>query len=281
VVDAHIHFWDPDQLDYPWLHTEPSLHTRFVPDMLEPRGVEVEGFVFVQAECSPHQAAAEVAWLHDLVDAGAPVLGVVARASLEDGPRCTPTLARYAEDPLVVGVRRLIQDEPAGFALQGAFVDAVRLLPEHGLTLDLCIRSHQLAEMSRLVEMCPDTTFVLDHLGKPRIEPAGPDRWADDLARLARLPQVWCKLSGLVSEAEASHRSPDVLLPYLHHALDVFGPQRCLFGSDWPVSSLVVEYQAWYEVVLEACRDLSPAQRDQVMNGGARQVYRLAGHEGG
>jgi predicted TIM-barrel fold metal-dependent hydrolase len=275
VIDGHVHFWDPDRLRYPWLDDQPALRRPLTPSDLDTGGLEVAGFVFVQAETVPDQAAAEVEWVRALAAAGAPVLGVVARAALEDGAD-GPELASYAADPLVVGVRRLIHDEPPGFAVRSAFVDAVRALPGHGLTFDLCVRHHQVDEACRLVELCPDVTFVLDHLGKPEVAPSGPAAsWSDEIARLATRPNVWCKLSGLATEARPADRTPEVLLPYLAFALDTFGPDRCLFGSDWPVSGQVVDYRAWYDVVGLACERLTTEDRAKVFAENAVDVYGL------
>jgi L-fuconolactonase len=278
VVDAHVHFWDPGLLDYPWLRDEPSLFRRFGPDDLRADGVDVDGFVFVQAECRADQAAAEVAWVHRLADAGTPVVGIVARAALEAGRGCEAELASYEKDPLVVGVRRLIQDEPPGFAVDPGFVEATRMLPDHALSLDLCVRHHQLEEAARLVERCPGVTFVLDHLGKP---PVGRDveRWSRDLSRLADFPDVHCKLSGLATEAGPGDRTATALLPVLATAVEAFGPHRCLFGSDWPVSSTAVGYREWFDLVLGAC-DSTGADPVDVLSRTAASVYGLATQEG-
>lgn len=279
VIDSHVHFWDPDRLRYPWLDGETQLRRTFTPEDL--RGLTVEGYVFVQAETLPEQAADEVAWVRSLAAAGAPVLGVVARAALERGAACEPELASYAADPLVVGVRRLLQDEPDGFALRSAFLDAVRALPDHGLTFDLCVRENQLDEVCRLVRLCPEVRFVLDHLGKPAVDPAGPaaSPWSARIDQLSDSPNVWCKLSGLASEARPADRTPAAMLPYLAHVLETFGPDRCLFGSDWPVSGLVVGHRTWYDLVGLACDHLAADDRAKVFAGNAVDVYGLGGRK--
>jgi len=280
VIDGHLHVWDPHRLDHAWLRDVPELDRRFGLEDLDLGGAPVAGVVVVQADCRPDQAAAEVDWVRSLADgaaaAGPPILGVVAHASLEQGAGCGDQLASYAEDPLVVGVRRLLQDEPAGFALRPDFVEGVWQLAGLGLPLDLCVRWHQLDEVTRLVERCPEVTFVLDHLGKPPVRAGAFAAWADRLTRLAGLPHVSCKLSGLTTEADPDQRTAAGLLPYLHHALAVFGADRCLFGSDWPVAGTAVGYRAWFDLVVDACADLSVADREQVLSGTARTVYGLA-----
>lgn len=285
VIDGHLHFWDPERLDHDWLRDEPDLHRRFGPEDLDLDDVPVAGVLFVQADCRADQAAAEVDWVRCLANGGAPalgppILGIVAHARVELGTGCREQLASYAADPLVVGVRRLIQDQPPGFALTPRFVDGVRLLGGLGLPFDLCVRWHQLDEAIDLVRQCPEVTFVLDHLGKPPIRAGALSTWADRLTRLAGHPNVVCKLSGLATEAEPEQRTPEQMLPYLDHALTSFGPGRCLFGSDWPVATTAIDYAAWYALVLEACAGLSGAEREQVLNQTARSVYRLAMPEG-
>src|SRR5581483_7742688 len=137
--------------------------------------------------------------------------------------------------PLVVGVRRLLQQEPEALLANPALVEGTRRLASRGLTSDLCVTMGQLPAVIRLVRKCPDTTFVLDHLAKPVVGDRFPERWAEDLRELAGCPNVSCKLSGLATIAGTGWR-PDDVVPYLRYAINVFGPRRCLFASDWPVS---------------------------------------------
>lgn len=276
-VDGHVHFWDPGRLEYRWLAGDPVLGRPFLPADLAAAGPAPEGIVFVQADCAAEQSLAEVHWVQQLRREGAPVLGIVAQAALERGPGCAGQLARLADEPLVIGVRRLIQDEPAGFATAPDFVAGVRMLADHRLTMDLCIRQHQLGEVTELVEQVPEVSFVLDHLGKPAVDGGGPAgslrSWADRLGRLGARPNVSCKLSGLTTEAGPAHRTPEHLRPYLRAAIEAFGPQRCMFGSDWPVMTLATGYGPWLELVTDAISDLSPGEREQVLRGTARAVY--------
>ena len=217
---------------------------------------------------------AEVAWVEQL--AGPPaVAGIVAHVPLELGTEAGPALRRLAARPLVKGVRRNIQDEAAGFALGQQFRAGVRLLADHGLVADLCIREHQLAEVTELVRATPEVTFVLDHLGKPGVRAGRWQPWADDLARLAEAPNVAVKLSGLATEADWITWTPEQIAPYLQHALTAFGAQRCMFGGDWPVSTLATSYADWYAVVAGVLADRSAVERALVFGGVATQVYRL------
>ena len=275
-----MHFWDRRRFDYAWLAgAGPVLERDYVPDDLVPELASLvdpgsASFVFVQADCRAEQGVAEAAWVQGLASVGAPVRAIVAHASLERGAGCEAELEQLVREvPLASGVRRLLQDEPPGFVADSSLVAGVRLLAAHGLTMDLCVRQHQLDEVAELVESCPDVLFVLDHLGKPRIASEELAAWASSLSRIAAHPNVRCKLSGLMSEAPPDRRTASGLRPWLGHALDAFGPDRCMFGSDWPVLTGAGGYGEWYEIVLDAISDVPEEQRGRVLSGTAAATY--------
>jgi L-fuconolactonase len=146
-------------------------------------------------------------------------------------------------------------------------------LASHNLPFDACVRQHQLPELAELVDRCPQVTFVLDHLGKPAIHRGRQESWFDDLLALARRPNIVAKLSGLTTEADREHWRPPDIAPYLSHAIDAFGPDRCMFGSDWPVATLSTTYERWLDLVLDATADLTDAQRAAILAGTAGRVY--------
>jgi L-fuconolactonase len=280
VVDSHVHLWDRGRFDYAWLDgQEGALGRDYGPgDFAAAAGdaseiaVPVE-FVFVQADCRADQSLSEAQWVQSLADSGAPIVGIVAAAPLERGAQVADDLAALARLPLVSGVRRLLQDEPAGFAVSAAFVEGTRLLAHYGFTMDLCVRDWQMPEIADLVARCPEVVFVLDHLGKPTVSRDAFGAWASDLARLAALPNVRCKISGIASEAPPSQRHAEALLPWVRHALDTFGPGRCMFGSDWPVLAGVMAYDDWFALVVHATESLSAQEQSQVFAGSARNTY--------
>jgi L-fuconolactonase len=280
VLDSHLHFWDPAVLDYPWLSANPGLNRAFRPEDFDAAGATADAVIVVQADCVWPQAAAEVAWFQSLAEQGAPIRGIVAALPLEQGTDCAEQVAALADQPLVVGVRRLLQDEKPGFAVNPRFVAGVQQLAEHHLVADLCVRHHQLAEVTALAEQCPEVAFVLDHLGKPDVAAGRRNPWAADLSRLAALPNVRCKLSGLTSEADETTGTAAHIRPFLQHAIDVFGPERCMFGSDWPVASLSVSYPGWLDLVADATADLTVDERGLIMSGTATVVYRKRGTRG-
>jgi L-fuconolactonase len=256
VIDAHIHFWDPRRLHYAWL--EPPLDRPFLPG-----AVHAEGFVFVQADCRDDEAWAEVEWVSELAEHH-PILGIVAYAPVHR----RADLAPLAAHPLIVGVRKLLQGEPDALLASDALVAGVRALAEHALTFDACVTHEQLPFVTRLAARCPEVTIVLDHLGKPDIRGHRLDPWRADLEALAAHANVVCKLSGLTTEADHAAWTPDDVAPYLAHALDCFGRERCLFGSDWPVATLATTYERWVEVVLEHVPE-------PVLSANAARVYGL------
>jgi L-fuconolactonase len=272
ILDAHVHFWDPRSRRYAWLDEHPSLLRRFGPDDYDSGAQPVSGMIFVQADCETDEALGEARWVAELAADDPRVVGIVAYAPVHLGAGARMALAAAAAQPRVVGVRRLLQDEPAHLLRDRALAEGVRLLADRGLSFDLCVRHHQLRAATALVAACPDVTFVLDHLGKPPVAAGEIASWRDDLARLATSGSVFCKLSGLTTEAAPDWRPEDVR-PYLDVALDVFGPHRCMLGSDWPVSTLATTVEAWFDLVLDTMAGLSRAEREALEHGTACSVY--------
>lgn len=240
ILDSHLHLWDPEVLAYTWL--EGPLAWRFGDIELEHARVERatdERAVFVQAETAEDDFLAEVRWVAGQAERLG-VVGIVAGARLDRGTDTTVHLESLTAEPLVVGVRHLLQGEPDGVMLSSAFISGAREVAAHGWTFDACVRAAQLPDVARLSGAIPELRIVLDHLGKPEVGTASAPRtpsveWERDLAELARHPQVFCKVSGLPAEAGGDW-SLAQLEPFLDTAADVFGPERLMWGSDWPVS---------------------------------------------
>lgn len=278
IVDTHVHLWNPARLHYDWLRNLPSLNRPFLPgDFREAcQGANIEGFVFVECACDPAQTHLEVAMITELAIRESRLLGIVAQAALEKGNAVREDLAILAENRLVKGVRRITQGEAdPDFCHQPAFVDGVRALADFGFTCDLCVTHAQLASTTQLVRSCPDVSFVLDHLGKPDIRGGQREPWAAQLRDLAALPNIWCKLSGVVTEADPAHWTFADIEFYLQHALDCFGAERLIFGGDWPVVTLAASYRLWIESTARALATLSPTQLRSIFRDNARQFYRL------
>ena len=252
IVDSHVHLWDPAQFRYVWLDGVPALNRAFEPADFAGASApaDVSKFIFVECGREPAQSLAEVDWISRLAKSEPRLKGIVAHASLEHGEAARPQLETLASRPLVKGVRRNLQSEPdPEFCLGSAFLSGVKLLAEFGFTFDLCVRHEQLPAASELARRVPEVTFVLDHLGKPDVRNQGFQPWANELDALAALPNVFAKISGLTTEAHWKDWQPTDLAPYLRQAFDTFGPERLMFGSDWPVMTLATSYQRWIETV--------------------------------
>jgi L-fuconolactonase len=278
IVDSHIHFWDPQHLSYGWLPNLPAIHRPFLPTDLAraAAGVDLQGIVFVEADIDPDHRLAEAQWITELAQQEPRIQAMVASAPLELGPDAVrPHLEAVARLPLVRGIRRLIQSEGPGFAIQPAFVAAVQSLPSYGFSFDICIKHHQMEETIRLVEQCPQVVFILDHFGKPAVKDNLLDPWREQLQTLAGFPNVVCKISGLATEADHSNWTREQLRPYLDHALAVFGADRVLYGGDWPVSTLAIDYQTWIDTINWATERWSEGDRRKLFVENTRRVYRI------
>ena len=278
LVDAHLHLWDPTRLRYGWLAEAPALNRRFdLGDYDEARREHgVSRAVFVQCDCAPEDARAEIEWVSALAGSDPRLAGAVAYAPLEEGDGARAWLEEWSAHSLVRGVRRLLQgEEDPRFCLGAGYLAGVRACAELGLVVDLCILHHQLSAVVELVRLVPQASFVLDHFGKPAIESGELDPWRAELRELAQLPNVVCKLSGLPTEASHATWTVDELRPYVDHALECFGPQRMLFGGDWPVAVLSGGWARWYEAARELTASLSDEEQQDVFGRTAERVYGL------
>lgn len=277
MVDAHVHFWDPGVLDYPWLSGVPALQRPFLPADYAAASEDagIAQVVFVEANAAPHQNEREVEFVERLAtSADACVAAIVAYVDLTDSAERERTLDAMGAHARVKGIRQNIQRQPRGFALQDVFVDGVRSVGRRGLAFDLCVTHDQLPEMAALVAQCPDTRFVLDHCGKPRIRSADDDAWHRDLARLSRFDNVWCKMSGLLTETSEAATCDDVVR-YASYALETFGPKRAVYGSDWPVLTLAGAYGAWLDVARRSAATLSADEARRFYMDNAIELYRI------
>lgn len=278
IVDTHVHLWHPDHLRYPWLAEVPALNRPYLlKDYTEASGrVDVASMVFVQCDTHPDDGLKETAWVTSLATTAEPRLqGIVAWAPLEEGEQVAPFIEKLAENPLVKGVRRLIQSESVDFCVRPEFVNGVRTLARYGLSFDLCIFHPQLANAIQLVEACPDVQFILDHIGKPDIRAQRLEPWCSEIRTLAGLPNVHCKISGVVTEADFEAWTLSDIRPYLEHVIDCFGFDRVMYGSDWPVSTQATDYEGWVRTLSEAVSGCSAEERDKLFRANAIRFYRL------
>jgi L-fuconolactonase len=278
VVDAHVHFWDAQRLAYPWLAGVAALNRPFLPGdyAAAARPAAAGKLIFVESGCAAAAALEEVTWVSELAEREPRLRGIVAQAAVERGARVGDELALLAKNPLVKGVRRILQDETdAKFCLGPEFITGVRELAKHGFTFDLCIKAGQLPEVTELVRSCPEVYFVLDHCAKPPIRDRRPDPWRQHLRKLAAMPNVACKISGLVTEANPGKCGAEELRPYVVHALDCFGFDRVLFVGDWPVCNLACSFTDWLGALEQALAGASAANLAGLFQTNAERIYRV------
>jgi L-fuconolactonase len=271
-LDAHQHFWQyvPDR--YPWITNRLALLKRdYMPADLEPdlRGVGFDGTIAVQAR---HDVA-DTELLLALADRHPLIKGVVGWVDL-----CSPDvgrqLDRYAKHAALVGVRHIVHDEPDDdFMLRPDFRAGIARLRDYGLTYDLLLFPKHLARAISLVDEFPGQPFVLDHIAKPLMRERRMSPWDEDLRRLARRPNVMCKLSGLVTEAHWDSWQPADVTPYLDVVADAFGTSRLMIGSDWPVCTLAADYARTMGLVIDYVNHRHPAAADAILGGNAAAFY--------
>lgn len=280
VVDAHHHVWDLSVRDQDWIagpRLAPIRRDFSLADLAEDaRGTGVRATVLVQTVTVPEETPELLA----LAAGGGPVAGVVGWTDLT-APDVADRLAELREAPggrRLVGVRHQVQAEPdPGWLLRPDVARGLAAVAAAGLAYDLVVLPHQLPACAEAAAAHPGLTFVLDHLGKPGIAAREPGAWAADLRALAALPNTAAKLSGLVTEADWDGWTAADLRPYADAALESFGPDRLMFGSDWPVCRLAASYATVLDTARELTRGLSPAERAAVFSGAATRAYGLDG----
>jgi L-fuconolactonase len=277
VFDSHVHFWDPTRLEYPWLEGHPTLRRPFLPADYS-RGMEsvsVGGILVVEGNPLPEQAFDEVTFIEGLAEADPRISGIVAFVNLPDAVRLPEALDRLVGRPLVRGVRHNIQGNAPGFAIHPDFVAGVCEVGGRGLTFDLCLTHDQLSDAIALVRQAPGVRFVLDHCGKPAIRLGLWEPWATQVRELAALPNVGCKISGLLTEADPKEWSREEILRYARHVVTSFGKDRVIFGSDWPVVTLADRSMEWYSMARELTGGWTSEERGRFFSGNARKFYRM------
>jgi L-fuconolactonase len=274
IIDAHQHFWKYDPEQFGWIDDSMSVLRRdFLPAGLAEvaREAGVDGSIAVQAV----QTVEESEWLLSLAGGDDFLRGVVGWAPLVD-PNVKRWLEKWRADPKFKGVRHIVQAEPDdGFLLREDFNRGVSALGELGLVYDILILERQLASVIEFVDRHPNQLFVLDHLAKPRVRDRILSPWRERITELARRGNVYCKLSGLVTEADFRNWTPGQLRPYMEVALEAFGPRRLMFGSDWPVCLAAAGYRQWFDIVAGFLASLSEDERRRVWGGTAAEVYQL------
>ena len=270
-IDSHQHFWRVSRGDYFWMSPDVEvLYRDYGPEDLQPLLArhDIGRTILVQAAPS----VAETEFMLEIAAAAPFVAGVVGWVEFTD-PDTAKTIERLAANPLIVGFRPMVQDiSDDDWLLRPDLTAAFRTLVEQGLVFDALVLPRHLSRLLVLADRHPDLAIVIDHGAKPIIREGLLDPWRADMAAMAARPNTVCKLSGLVTEVRAGWAVDD-LRPYVDHLLKVFGPERLLWGSDWPVVNMAGGYDRWREAALELLADLSDVERGAVFGGNAARIY--------
>jgi len=270
-IDSHQHFWRYSAAEYPWIPAGSALQRDWLPADLAglQRPLDFDGSIAVQAR----QSLAESDWLLGLADADARVLGVVGWVDLRSGT-VDADLERLARHPKFVGVRHVVQDEPDdAFLLRPDFLEGIRRLEVYGLTYDILIYPRQLAAALEFVRRFPRQPFVLDHIAKPYIRAGMISPWREQIRELAQFPNVLCKVSGMITEADHAGWKAEDFRPYLDVVTEAFTPSRLMFGSDWPVCRLAGSYEAVEGLVRNHVRGWTPSELAGFWGGNCARFY--------
>lgn len=277
IIDTHQHLWDMDLFSFSWCKTEPRLNHSFrMADYLEAiRGVGIEKSVHLEADVDEPFMLAETRYILNLAESpDNPLTGVVAcgRPEKEGFGEYLDKISGY---PALKGIRRVLHTQPDALGQGRTFIENVKSLGSRSLSFDICVLARQLPIAINLVKQCPEVTFVLDHCGNPPIKERLVEPWRAHLREIASCPNVNCKISGLVTQADLTSWSADDLRPTIEHAIDCFGWDRVMFGSDWPVCTLASTLKRWVETLLFITRAESEENRGKLFYENARRVYRL------
>ncbi len=272
-IDAHQHFWMYNQWEYGWID-EPmaSIRRNFLPAELKPQ-LEMSGFqgsVLVQVR----QTLDEMRWLLELAAHNSFILGVVGWVDLRS-PRLRAELESFSGNPKLVGIRHIVQSEPDDFLLQPDFLRGISILEEFDLAYDILVYTKHLPIAAEFVKRFPRQRFVLDHLAKPPIKNGAADLWARGMRELSSFPNVYAKVSGLVTEADWHSWKPEDIRPYLDVAFECFGPSRLMFGSDWPVCTVAASYARVVNLVEDYLGAYATEEREAALGGNAAKSWGL------
>jgi L-fuconolactonase len=274
IIDAHHHLWKFNESDYAWMDESMSLLKQdYLPQDLanQLEASNVTGTVVVQAR----QTLEETAWLLELAGRYPFIKGVVGWLDICSG-QLNRQLEAFSGNPRLVGVRHVIHDEPDDdFMLRPDFIRGMEKLVQYNLSYDLLIFPKHLGKAQELVSLFPDQRFVLDHLSKPLIRTGTLDPWKEEIFALSEHANVWCKISGMVTEAHLENWKYEDFIPYLDTVSEAFGPDRLMIGSDWPVCRLAGEYQQVLEIPVRYFRDFEPADKEKIFRLNCIECYEL------
>jgi L-fuconolactonase len=271
-LDSHQHFWKYSDAEYGWID-DPMLRRDFLPENLhkELRAAKIDGSISVQAR----QTIGETEWLLSLAEQYKFIRGVVGWVPLTS-LSAEADIEKFSSRKKLKSVRHVIQDEKDDqYILREDFNAGVSLLNKHGLAYDILIFDRHLPYAIQFVDRHPNQRFIVDHIAKPRIREGAVLPWRDNLREIAKRPNIWCKISGVVTEADHQHWTEAQLRFYIDTAIDAFSPKRVMFGSDWPVCLSAITYKQWAALMHRAVQQYSIEERASIFGGAAAEAYKI------
>jgi predicted TIM-barrel fold metal-dependent hydrolase len=279
IVDTHQHLWDLKHFNLPWLRKDSPLNRSFVMDdyAAATKGLNVVKAVYMEVDVEVKQQVAEAEYILEICRQGKAVTAAAVISGRPAADDFAKYLARFKKNPHLKGVRQVlhVDSTPAGTCLGQNFVRGLRVLDEMGLSFDLCIRHAELGDAVKLVEALPNLRFILDHCGNPDVLAKDRSRWQKDIGRLAQCKNLVCKVSGIVAGARPKTWTADDLAPFVNHVLDSFGPERVMFGGDWPVCTLRATYQQWVDALKAIVRNRPADHQRKLFHDNAVRFYGL------
>jgi predicted TIM-barrel fold metal-dependent hydrolase len=287
VIDTHQHLWDLGKFRLPWTRDEPKLAKNHLmsdyfaatADLGRVGGLpaRVVKTVYMEVDVDPVQQSAEAEYVLDLCRrADNPMV-----AAVVSGRPNSDAFARYLDQfkdsACIKGIRQVLHgpDTPAGYCLDRKFIQGIRLLGERDLSYDLCVRPGELLDAAKLIDECPDTRFILDHCGNGDVQAKDRSQWEKDIAAVAKRKKVVCKVSGIVVTARPERWTADDLAPIVKHTLEVFGPDRVMFGGDWPVCTKTATFKQWFQALASIVSGRSAEEQRKLFHDNAVRVYGL------
>lgn len=284
IVDTHQHLWDLSLFELPW-HKSPevaSLAKSFVTaDYLKAvEGLNVVKSVYMEVDVTPSQQSKEADYVIDLCERGNTPMVAAVISGRPNSPEFKPYATKYSKSKFIKGVRQVLHgpETPAGYCVDSKFVDGIKLLGDLNLSFDFCMRSGELLDAVKVVDQCPQTRFIVDHCGNISAQATDGNEiaiWKKGMKELAGRKNVVCKISGIVASAKPGAWKAQDLAPHIKYSMEVFGPDRVMFGGDWPVCTLTASYQEWVQALKLVTMDLSQTDRKKLFHDNAVKFYGL------
>lgn len=281
IVDTHQHLWDLKRFKPPWLSDPAVAKIRKPSTMTEYRrataGLNVVKTVYMEVDVAPGQQIQEADWVRDVCRGRKTPMRAATISARPGAANFEAYLRRYRHEKTIVGVRQVLQvpSAPRGLVLRPAYLRSLRLCGQWGKSFDLCMRPEELLDGAKAADRCPDTRFVLDHCGNATVGMRDPGQWRRDIAQVAKRKNVVCKISGIVKTVPDGQDPAEALRDIVRHTVDVFGPDRVMFGGDWPVCDLGSGFKAWVEALDAILDDASETERRKLFHDNAVRFYGL------